>query len=69
MVVLGEHREAVQHQHPQSVSSQKKKNFRKRCFSGGDVCRLAPAPPPLLRSWAEHRQILFSRLALGVKFS
>ena len=25
MVVLGEHREAVQHQHPQSVSSQKKR--------------------------------------------
>ena len=69
MVVLGEHREAVQHQHPQSVSSPTKNKFGKRRFSGGDVCRLAPAPPPLLRSWAEHRQILFSRLALGVKFS
>ena len=31
MVVLGEHREAVQHQHPQSVSSQKKK-FQKTVF-------------------------------------
>lgn len=69
MVVLGEHREAVQHQHPQAVSSPAKFLFKKRCFSGGDVCRLAPAPPPLLRSWAEHRQMLFSRLALGVKFS
>ena len=32
MVVLGEHREAVQHQHPQSVSSKKKKEFQKTVF-------------------------------------
>ena len=44
MVVLGEHREAVQHQHPQSVSSPTKK------FSENGVSVVA-----MCADWHQHR--------------
>ena len=68
MVVLGEHREAVQHQHPQSV------RIPTKFFSGnGDsmaaMCADSHQHRPRCCGHGGHRQILFSRLALGVKFS
>ena len=68
MVVLGEHREAVQHQHPQSV------RIPTKIFSGNGVsmaamCADSHQHRPRCCGHGGHRQILFSRLALGVKFS
>ena len=68
MVVLGEYREAVQHQHPQSVSS-KKKRISENGVSVAAMCADSHQHRPRCCGHGGHRQILFSHLALGVKFS